>query len=116
MDQTGDQLEKEKIPLETPRQPASLSQPQSRQPASLAEAAQQPAASEDSSVSCPGMFEAGRGVEGRVQDTLAAAPGTLGLGQELEAHTGAEREDKMAALKERKDAAARDVKQHIDRW
>ena len=78
--------------------------------------AARPSRSEDSSISCKGLFEAGDGEEGASRDLLATAPGALRPESSSAGNEFGDQEGGLQALKERKDAAARDVKLHIDRW
>ena len=70
-----------------------------------------PAGSEDSAMSCPGMFSADR--------TLASSEAAEAVSEREKDNAEMEerkKEASLAALKTRKDAAAKDVKQYIDRW
>ena len=76
-----------------------------------------PAGSEDSSMSCPGMFTADRTLTSSARQSVSGVA-EAGTGGEKD---GAEEESRkaearLAVLKTRKDDAAKDVKLYIDRW
>lgn len=74
------------------------------------------AASEDSSLSCPGVFTADRvSTPSARQEPLVAAESDVQKQQHEEDKEQRERE-RLALLKSRKDAAAKHVKEYIDRW
>ena len=73
------------------------------------------AGSEDSSMSCPGLFTAEQASTASAQHPGFGAAEVV---PERESSVDMRREEeaRLAALKTRKDAAAHDVKQYIDRW
>ena len=80
-------------------------------------AAGMPAGSEDSSMSCPGMFTADKALTSSARQNASEAADTVSPGEKDSSEQEERKaEARLAALKTRKDAAAKDVKQYIDRW